>query len=189
MSTRVTNENLYFIFIVISLVLAGMVAPVMVHAENYKPDVSAREHIESGGRSVEYITTRVNAAGFTDVYFIGFEHGYYNIKARHPDWQYVEIQLDPKTGTLVKDPVTGKPRYKTVSRIESDKVIQSHKRHLMTQIKEAGYKGATIEYDHGMYEIIARDAQNRVVELWAKPTGELIRHPKTGEPLFEYLNQ
>ena len=86
MSTRVTNENLYLIFIVISLVLAGMVAPVMVHAENYKHDVCAREHIESGGRSDEYITDRVNAAGLTDVYYIGFEHGYYNIKANPNIW-------------------------------------------------------------------------------------------------------
>jgi len=183
-----TNRYLFFISIVISLVLAGMITPVMVHAETYKPNVSARKHIESGGRSVEYIIARVNAAGFTDVYFIGFEHGDYNIKARHPNGQYVEIQLDPKTGALVMDPVTGKPRYQTVSRIESDKVTQSRKRHLITQAKEAGYKEvSSIEYDHGLYEIIARDAQNRVVELWAKPTGKLIRHPKTGEPLFEYL--
>ena len=74
----------------------------------------------------------------------------YNIKARHPNGQYVEIQLDPKTGALVMDPVTGKPRYQTVSRIESDKVTQSRKRHLITQAKEAGYKEvSSIEYDHG----------------------------------------
>jgi hypothetical protein len=39
-----------------------------------------------------------------------------------------------------------------------------------------------------LIEIITRDAQNRVVELWANPnTGELLRHPETGKPLSELL--
>ena len=60
---------------------------------------------------------------------------------------------------------------------------------LISPIKAAGYVEVyTIETEHGMIEIITRDAQNRVIEIWAKRrTGELHRHPETSKFLFERL--
>ncbi len=188
MRKKVTYEYSLRIFMVTFLALAGMSHPARGQAETGIPAESVNQYLGEGGRSSEYIISHVNAAGFTDVYFIGFEHGLYNIKARHPAGHYVEIQLDPESGALIKDPATGKPRSHSVSRAKTDTVPISWK-DLIIQIKAAGYLEVySIETEHGMIEIIARDAQNRVIELWAKPsTGELLRHPETGKLLFERL--
>ena len=188
MRKHVTYEYFHFLFIVIFLAFAGMCNHARGQAETGIPTEPVNQYLGEGGRSSEYIISRVNAAGFTDVYFIGLEHGLYHIKARHPAGHDVEIQLDPESGALVKDPETGKPRSRTVSRAKTDTLPISLK-DLITQIKAAGYVEVyTIETEHGIIEIIARDAQNRVVELWAKPsTGELLRHPETGKLLFERL--
>lgn len=188
MRKRITNEYFILIFTVIFLVLAGMDHPARAQMESGILAEPVNKYLDEGGRSSEFIINRVIAAGFTDVYFIGFEHNLYNIKARHPAGHHVEIQLDPESGTLVKDPATGKLRSYPASRTKPDKLAISYK-DLITQIKAAGYVEVySIELEHAMIEIIARDAQGQVVELWAKPAnGELLKHPDTGKLLFEHL--
>jgi hypothetical protein len=170
------------------LVLAEAATPKVAQAQDGTGDV-AKKYLDAGGLSSEYIISRTNAAGFTDVYFVAFEHGLYSIKARHPVGHYVEIQLDPVSGALVQDPGTGKPRYQTVARGKPVQSILSWK-DLVSQVKAAGYSEVySIEYEHALYEIITMDAQNRVVELWANPnTGKLLRHPTSGELLFERVD-
>ena len=176
--------------VAISLVLAGIAAPVVVRAEAGSAGVPVQTFVDAGGRSSEYITSKVNAAGFTDVYFVAFEHGLYDIKARNSAGQYVEIRLDPKTGELVKDAETGKIRYETVTRADTD---QAHLpwEGIISQIKDEGYKEVySVHYDHQLYEVHARDGQNRVFELFVNPnTAELIRHPATGKPLSERVDK
>ena len=183
-----TNRYLSYAATAMILVLAEATTPKVAQAQDGTGD-AVKKYLDSGGLSSEYIISRVNAAGFTDVYFIGFEHGLYSIKVRHPSGHNVEIQLDPASGALVKDPGTGKPRYQTVARSNPVKSGPSWK-DLISQVKAAGYSEVYyIEYEHALYEIIAMDAQNRVVELWANPnTGKLLRHPTSGELLFERVD-
>jgi len=176
--------------VAISLVLAGIAAPVVVRAEAGSAGVPVQTFVDAGGRSSEYITSKVNAAGFTGVYYAGFEHGLYDIKARNQDGQYVEIRLDPKTGELVKDAETGKIRYETVSRADPNATPLSWEG-IISQIKEEGYEEVySIHYDHHLYEVHALDEQSRVFELFVQPnTGKLLRHPTTGKPLSERVDK
>ena len=180
-----TNRYLFYTATVMFLVLAETITPVMAQTQ-FRAGESANKNLDAGGRSTAFIVSQVNAAGFSDVYFIGFEHGLYSIKVRHPVGHNVEVQLDPESGALVKDPKTGKPRYKAISSSKPDKSVPFWK-DLITQVRAAGYPEVySIEYEHALYEIIAMDARNQVVELWANPnTGKLLRHPATGEPLSE----
>ena len=188
MYSRCGNEKRSFQVIVLFLAIAGMIAPAWAQAEAILFDGAANKYLDEGGRSSDYIVDHVHAAGFTEVYFVAFEHDHYNIKARDPDGNYVEIQLDPVTGTLLTDPQTGKPRLKPVTRAKPDEAIPSWE-DIITQVKAEGYVEVySIEYEHALYEIIVRDAQNRVIELWGSPgTGKLLRHPATGKPLYEVL--
>ena len=185
---NVTNRYLLFIFVAFSLVLAGTAAPVVVRAE--AGGASAQTFVDAGGRSSEYITGKVNAAGFTDVYYVAFEHGLYDIKAHNPTGQHVGIRLDPKTGELVKDAETGKIRYETVTPVDPDATPLAWEG-IISQIKAEGYQEVySIHYDHQLYEVHARDAQNRVFELFIHPnTGKLLRHPTTGKPLSERVDK
>jgi hypothetical protein len=186
---NVTNRSLFFIFVATTLALAGIVAPVVVRAEAGSADVPAQTFVDAGGRSSEYITSKANAAGFTDVYFVAFEHGIYDIKARNSAGQYVEINLDPKTGELVKDPETGKVRCETVTRADTDEAPLPWEG-IIGQIKTEGYKEVySVHYDHHLYEVHARDGQNRVFELFVHPnTGKLLRHPTTDKLLTERVD-
>jgi hypothetical protein len=184
-----TNRYLFFIFVAVSLALAGIAAPVDVQAEAGSVDVPVQTFIDAGGRSSEYITGKVDAAGFTDVYNVTFEHGLYEVKARNPAGQYVKIYLDPKSGKLVEDVETGKIRYKTFTPADPDATPLPWEG-IISQIKEEGYKEVySIHYDHQLYEVHARDAHNRVFELFVHPnTGKLLRHPTTGKPLSERVD-
>jgi hypothetical protein len=174
-------------FVAFFLFLAGTAAPVVVRAE--VGGTSVETFVDAGGRSSEYITRKVDAAGFNDVYYVAFEHGLYDIKARNPAGQYVEINLDPKTGELVKDAETGKVRYETFTPADPDATPLPWEG-IISQIKEEGYKEVySIHYDHQLYEVHAQDEQNRVFELFVHPnTGELLRHPTTGKPLSERVD-
>ncbi len=185
-----TNRSLVFMVVAMSLILAGIVAPVIVRAETGNVGMPAQTFVDAGGLSSEYITSKVDAAGFTDVYYVAFEHDLYDIKARNPDGQYVGIHLDPKTGELVKDPGTGKIRYKIVTRAETDGAALPWEG-IIRQIKAEGYEEVySIHHEHRLYEIQARDAQNRVFELFVNPnTGQLLRHPTTGKPLAERVDK
>ncbi len=186
---NVINRYLLFMVVALSTALAGIAAPVAVRAEVSGAGALVQKFVDAGGRSSEYITSKVDAAGFNDVYYVGFEHGLYDIKARNPDGQYVAIKLDPKTGELLKDPGTGKVRYKTVTPPDPDATPLSWEG-IISQIKDEGYVEVyAIHYDHQLYEVLARDAQNRVFELFVNPnTGELLRHPTTGKPLSERVD-
>jgi len=186
----VINRYLLFMVVAISTALAGIAAPVAVRAETGGAGVPVQTFVDEGGLSSEYITSKVDAAGFTDVYYVAFEHGLYDIKARSPDGQYVGIRLDPKTGELVKDPGTGKIRYKIATRAAMDGAALPWE-DIISQIKAEGYEEVyAIHYDHQLYEIMARDAQNRVFELYINPnTGQILRHPTTHKPLAERLDK
>ncbi|MDH3980724.1 MAG: PepSY domain-containing protein [Gammaproteobacteria bacterium] len=187
---NVTNRSVFFIGAVLSLVLSGVAAPLAVRAEVGSLDVPMQSFVDAGGRSSEYIIGKCNAAGFTDVYYVAFEHGLYEIKARNPDRQYVEIKLDPKTGELLKDAETGKIRYKTITRADPIGTPLAWEG-IISQIKKEGYREVySIHYDHQLYEVHARDDQNRVFELFVNPnTGKLLRHPTTGKPLSERVDK
>jgi hypothetical protein len=184
---NVTNRSVFIICVLLSLVLSGVAAPLVVRAE--AGGALAQTFIDAGGRSSEYITSKVDAAGFNDVYYVAFEHGLYDIKAHNPAGQHVEMYLDPKTGELVKDAETGKVRYETVTPADPDATPLSWEG-IISQIKEEGYEEVySIHYDHQLYEVHARDAQNRVFELFVHPnTGKLLRHPTTGKPLSERVD-
>ena len=184
----VMNRYLLFMVVAISTALAGITAPVVVRAET--AGVPVQTFVDAGGLSSDYIIRKVNAAGFTDVYYVAFEHGLYDIKARNRDGQYVEIDLDPKTRELVKDPETGKIRYETVTRADPDEPSLAWEG-IINQIKDEGYVEVySIHYDHQLYEVHARDGQNRVFELFVNPnTGKLLRHPTTGKPLSERVDK
>jgi hypothetical protein len=185
---NITNRYLFFTLVTISLAIAGIATPMIVQAS--AGSAPAQTYIDAGGRSSEYITSKANAAGFTDVYYVTFEHGLYDIKARNSAGQYVEINLDPKTGELVKDPETGKTRYKTITRPDPNGTPLAWEG-IISQIKKEGYQEVySVHYDHHLYEVHARDGENRVFELFVNPnTGELLRHPTTGKPLTERIDK
>jgi hypothetical protein len=174
--------------VTLPLVVAGIAAPVVVQASTSGAPVQT--YVDAGGLSSEYITGKVNSAGFTDVYYVSFEHGLYDIKARNSAGQFVEINLDPETGELVRDAETGKIRYETFTRAEPDGTPLAWEG-IIDQIKEEGYREVySVHYDHYLYEVHARDGQNRVFELFVNPnTGELLRHPTTDKPLSERVDQ
>ncbi|MDH3597406.1 MAG: PepSY domain-containing protein [Rhodospirillales bacterium] len=138
--------------------------------------------------SVGRILSTVKAAGYTEVRKIEREHGVYQVDARDPKGWRVEIFVDAKTGGLVIDPETGKPRSERLS----DKVPSGPLdfEAVVAQVKAEGYPEVyAIEYEHAIYEIKARDAAGRKVELYVHPkTGKLLKHPKTGNPLKEILD-
>ena len=135
--------------------------------------------------SVAQILAAVKEAGYTEVRKIAREHGVYEVDARDPKGWLVEIFVDPKTGGLVLDPETGKPRSERLS--DKKPSVPFDYDALVAEIKAEGYLEVyAIEYEHALYEIKVRDAAGRKVELFAHPkTGKLLRHPKTGKPLKE----
>jgi uncharacterized membrane protein YkoI len=138
--------------------------------------------------SVGQILAVVKAAGYTKVGKIEREHGVYEVDARDPKGWRVEIYVDAKTGGLVIDPETGKPRSERKSDEEPSGPLDYDA--VVAEIKAEGYLEVyAIEYEHALYEIKVRDAAGRKVELFVHPkTGELLRHPKTGKPLKEIVD-
>jgi uncharacterized membrane protein YkoI len=139
--------------------------------------------------SVGQILSAVKAAGYTDVRKIEREHGVYEVDARDPKGWRVEVFVDAKTGGLVIDPETGKPRSERLS----DKVPSGPLdfEAVVAKVKAEGFPEVyAIEYEHALYEIKARDAAGRKVELYVHPkTGEVLKHPKTGNPLKEVVDE
>jgi uncharacterized membrane protein YkoI len=139
--------------------------------------------------SVGRILSTVKAAGYTEVRKIEREHGVYEVDVRDPKGWRVEVFVDAKTGGLVIDPETGKPRSERLSDKEPSGPLDFEA--VAAQVKAEGYPEIySIEYEHAIYEIKARDAAGRKVELYVHPkTGELLRHPKTGKPLKEIVDE
>jgi len=140
--------------------------------------------------SVGQILAAVKAAGYTEVRKIEREHGLYEVKARDPKGLRVEIFVDPKTRGLVLDPDTGKPREHPVTETDSPAPPLDFEAVVATLKAEGFPEVYSIEYEHALFEIKARDTAGRNVELYVHPeTGDLLRHPKTGKPLKEVLDE
>lgn len=124
---------------------------------------------------------RVKAAGYTDVDALDFEHGRYELSARDPNKVAVVLTVNPKTGEI---------RSRLARKRDlGGRVIPVEK--IVSQVDAAGYTDVyLIERAHALYEIQARDADGRGVELYLHPkTGELLRHPRTGALLREEVDK
>jgi uncharacterized membrane protein YkoI len=136
------------------------------------------------------IVAVAEAGGYTHVSRIEREQGLYEVHARDARGRDVEIWIDPRTGGLVLDPQTGKPRFKRIRREVRSARPRLSFQEIEVVVKEAGYSEVyEVEYEHALYEVKARDAQGRNVELFVHPrTGKLIRHRRSGEPLTEDID-
>jgi uncharacterized membrane protein YkoI len=171
---------------------SGSLGPAMARAQTgTTPESGVVGETETAGPrlSVGRIVNTVKAAGYTEVRKIEREHGVYEVDARDPKGWRVEVFVDAKTGDLVIDPETGKPRSERLS----DKVPSGPLdfEAVVAKVKAEGYPEVySIEYEHALYEIKARDAAGRKVELYVHPkTGEVLKHPKTGKPLKEDIDE
>jgi uncharacterized protein YpmB len=159
---------------------AGEAAGIRVIGENpqHEPRMSTAQ-----------IAAVAGAAGYPHVSKIEREHGLYEVRARDERGRDFEIWIDPKTGGLVLDPQTGKPLSKAIREGRSPSQPLSVEE-IEAVVKAAGYVEVYgLEYEHALYEVKARDAQGRNVELFVHPrTGKLIRHRRSGEPLTEDID-
>jgi len=137
---------------------------------------------------IEDVVATVRKEGYGEIYAVDIEHGRYEVKARDPHGQIVELFLDLKSGELFRDAATGKPLFKRVGPIKGTGTPLSVE-HVVAQVEAAGYTGVySIEYEHSLYEVKALDPAGRKVELYVHPkSGELLKHPRTGEPLAEEI--
>lgn len=176
--------------VALALVLA---APAGARAQADAPapsTVLGETGAETARLPMERIVAVVAEADLNDIHSIGREHGRYAIKARDSAGRMVEVLLDPATGRLVPDPETGKPLIKRVAGLDAPGSYLSAKQILGT-VAAAGYPDVyAIEREHAIYEVMVYDADGRKLELYLHPkTGELLRDPRTGEPLVERIDE
>ncbi len=140
--------------------------------------------------SVQRIVAVVEAAGFSEVSRIEREKGVYEVQVRHPRRGtkiLFEVHVDPKTGQLLLDPETGKPRSKRIGRLRKPTHPIPHEQ-IVGVVKAAGYVEVySVQYRHALYEVKVRDAEGLRVELYLQPsTGKLLRN-RDGELIAEDL--
>lgn len=135
------------------------------------------------------IVAVARSAGFAQLSRIEREQGLYEVHARDERGREVEIWVDPRTEALLLDPQSGKPLSKRIRRVRSARPRLSVEQ-IEAVVKNAGYPEVyALEYEHALYEVKARDADGRKVELFVHPrTGELLRHRRSGEPLTEDID-
>jgi uncharacterized membrane protein YkoI len=104
------------------------------------------------------------AQGYTDINDIEFSDGVWEADAQSADGNHLEVRIDPRTGRVYPD--------EQVSRMSEADV--------RAQLAVAGYVTVhDLDYEDGIWNAEAEDAQGRDVELKIDPaTGEVIGREK-----------
>ena len=139
--------------------------------------------------SFEEIVAVVKAAGFGKVDSIHREHNLYEVKIRDERGQRVEVFVIPETGALQVDLDTGKFRTHRLVLPEKPRT-EIPVADIIALVEAAGYHSVfSVEYEHALYEVKAIDSGGQRVELFVhSKSGELLRNPKTGKPMFEKID-
>ena len=179
--------------------LVGLLTPPELRAEQNGESSAAEKRVldvigetpaDEPKLSVEEIIAAVHAAGFSEISKIEREKGVYEVKVRRPRKTgaiVFEVYVDPKTGELVRDPETDEPLTKRIGR-RSEPTQAIAFEEIVAKVEAAGYLEVySIEYEHSLYEVKARDAEGRRVELYVHPkTGKLLKN-RSGDPLTQDL--